>query len=131
MTPDLYAPLWSNETVRFLSEHAGVTIIALYLVWSRLRRPRRGSWWRAYLVLKAYAAAMFAFNLHFGTNYFYLMRKPEVHTLLDIFGPWPYYLLVLNAAAFVAFWLMCLPFRRPGAPACRPAEEPEDTALRR
>jgi hypothetical integral membrane protein (TIGR02206 family) len=85
VTPDLYAPPWSYETIRFWIEHAGVTIIALYLVSSCLKRPRRGSWWRTYLVLNAYAGAMFAFNLYFGTNYFYLMRKPDMQTLLDIF----------------------------------------------
>ena len=106
ITPDLYAPVWTYASIRFFIEHSGTVLIALYLVWSRLKRPRPGSWWRAFLVMNVYAAAIIAFNFDFGTNYFYVMTKPQQPTLLDYLGPWPFYLLVVDAVALAIFRLL-------------------------
>ena len=41
-----------------------------------------------------WAVTVMTFNSVAGTNYGYLNRKPSVGTLLDLFGPWPGYVVV-------------------------------------
>jgi uncharacterized membrane protein YwaF len=61
--------------------------------------------------VNAYAAAVLAFDLAFGTNYMYLREKPAAGTLLDLLGPWPWYVLAGDGVALALLWLLHLPFR--------------------
>ncbi len=85
---------------------------ALFLVAAGRLRPRPGAWWRALLVLNAYAAAILVLDRLGGTNYLYLAHRPSVPTLLDLLGPWPWYVLAADALAAILFRLLQLPFRR-------------------
>lgn len=115
LTPDVGADLASYPAVKFLTAHGGVVAAALFLVWSGALRPRQGSWWRVFLCLNAYAAAIAAVNARFGTNYLYLCEKPASTTLLDLLGPWPWYVLAGEVVAVALLWLLHLPFRRGAA----------------
>jgi hypothetical integral membrane protein (TIGR02206 family) len=111
LTPELWAPLWSYITIHFLLVHVVMVIIPLYLVWSGIARPGPGSMWRAFLAFNVYALGVGVFNAKFGTNYMFLMGHPEGSTVLHLFGPWPYYLLVAEVVVLAVFWLLYLPFR--------------------
>ena len=110
-TPDLWAPLRSYPSTYFFLEHGGGVASLLFLIWIGLARPRPGCVWRAFGLVNGYAVAIGIFNAAFHTNYMYLCRKPESASLLDLFGPWPAYLLGGEAAAIAFFWLLWLPFR--------------------
>jgi len=56
LTPDLWESFPSLSTVQFFFAHDLVVTAALYLVWSRLARPRPGSVGRAMLALNIFAA---------------------------------------------------------------------------
>ena len=71
--------------------------------------PDRRSLLKAFAWLQGYAAMIFIANLLIGSNYFYIMRKPPTASLLDVLGPWPWYLLVCEALAFVLFLLVYAP----------------------
>jgi hypothetical integral membrane protein (TIGR02206 family) len=45
-----------------------------------------------------------------GGNYLFLSRKPEGGSLLDLLGPWPWYILSLEAVALLLFTILYLPF---------------------
>jgi uncharacterized membrane protein YwaF len=45
-------------------------------------------------------------NARFGTNYMYLRAKPEAPTLLDLLGPWPWYVLGGEIVAVCLLWLL-------------------------
>ena len=44
-------------------------------------------------------------------NYFYLRSKPP-GSLLDVLGPWPWYILGGAGIAALMYWLLDLPYRR-------------------
>ena len=50
------------------------------------------------------------FNAVAGTNYGYLARKPAVSTPLDLFGPWPVYVVVLVAVVLGGWALITWPW---------------------
>lgn len=118
LTPDVQGLSWNYPTVQFFVSHGLVVSTLLAMAVSGVVSIDRRSWWRALLVLHAYALAVAAFNVLFGTNYLYLKSKPSGSTLLDLFGPWPWYLLIADAAGAVLFYLLWLPFARqhPAAP---------------
>jgi hypothetical integral membrane protein (TIGR02206 family) len=117
LTPDLGGDVPAYAAVQFFVAHGAVVASVLFLLLTGALRPRPGSWWRVFLAGNVYAAAILLFDLRYGTNYLYLREKPAAGSLLDLFGPWPWYVLAGDAVALVVLWLLHLPFRRGGAPA--------------
>lgn len=111
LTPELWAPPLSYPTIYFFTAHGGVVAAALALTISGLRRPEPGGWLRALISVNLWALGVGTFNLIFGTNYMFLCEKPYSPTLLDFFGPWPWYLAVCEVVAIVLFFALWLPFK--------------------
>ncbi len=95
----------------FFQLHAGVVICTFYLVWGLRLTPRPGSVWRAFGALQIYTLAAILINLLTGQNYGFLCHKPDATSLLTYLGPWPVYILTLEALALLLFTLLYLPFR--------------------
>ncbi len=112
LTPNLWEPFPSFGTVQFFIAHGLTVAGVLYLVWSGLARPRRGSIGRAMLGLNVFAVAVGGFDYFFKTNYMYLRAKPPNASLLDVLGPWPWYIASAEACTVAIFELLYLPFRR-------------------
>lgn len=98
---------------QFFYSHGLVVSIALLLPlglkW-RPRRPLHRTIHRSFFWINIYTVIAFSLNFILPTNYGYFREKPESASLLDHFGPWPYYILVMEILAYGLFWLFSLPF---------------------
>jgi hypothetical integral membrane protein (TIGR02206 family) len=110
LTPDLRQSFPDYRWWWFVIAHAGVIVAAVLMAWGMRRTPRPGAVLRVYawsLLVTALAAAG---TLLFDGNYMYLRRKPRGGSLLDLMGPWPWYIATAAALALALFWLLDRPF---------------------
>ena len=112
LTPNLWEHFPSFATVQFFIAHGLVVSVALYLVWSRQIRPQRGSVARAMIALNLLALFDGVFDAVFNTDYMYLRAKPANVSLLNLLGPWPWYVLAAEPVALAFFLLLYWPFWR-------------------
>ena len=109
VTPDLTDPWPSYPAVYFFVAHGGIVIAVALLVFGRIVALRPGAVWRSFGLLLAYAAMVAAANTALGSNYMYLRKKPANGSLLDHFGPWPWYIVAGAAVGLALFWLLWIP----------------------
>jgi len=115
LTPAITIGFPHPAFVAFFVHHFAVVAAALYLPlvtgW-RSERP----WWKGPLTAllwgNAYLLLAIAVNTWLGTNFGFASRKPVNPSLLDHLGPWPLYLLWMQALAAVLFSLLALPVLR-------------------
>jgi hypothetical integral membrane protein (TIGR02206 family) len=111
LTPNLSETTWF-DAIEFFASH-GLTVAAvLYLVWTKQARPRRGSVLRAMVAVNGMAVVAGSLDYFFGTDYMYLRAKPVQPTLLDVLGPWPWYIVSTEFVGLALFLLLYLPFWR-------------------
>jgi len=128
VTPNLTNPTVFLE-VQFFADHGLIVVAVLYLLWSGQMRPRRGSVARSLIALNILAALVGTFDFIYKTNYMFLRRKPDGETLMNLLGPWPWYIGVCEGLGLLLFPLLYLPFwrkraRMPAIQAEREAEVP-------
>jgi hypothetical integral membrane protein (TIGR02206 family) len=111
LTPNLTLPLPSYPAVQFFLAHGLVVTAILFLVWGNLARPSPGSWRRALGILNLYMVLIGLFDWKFKTNYLYLYQKPSMPSLLDVMGPWPFYVAAGDVTALLLFFALGWPFR--------------------
>ncbi|GGG89154.1 YwaF family protein [Paenibacillus radicis (ex Gao et al. 2016)] len=97
LTPNLDYSFPHFRYFHFYIAHIG--IIAACLFWAAVERyrPSFKSAARAYVWLHLLAIPAAIVNTATGTtNFMFLARKPDTVSLLDLLGPWPWYLLQLE-----------------------------------
>lgn len=58
------------------------------------------------LFLNGLALIIGLLNYVIGANYMFLLRKPDTPSILDMLGPYPYYLLAEEGIALLIFIVM-------------------------
>jgi hypothetical integral membrane protein (TIGR02206 family) len=110
VTPALSQPFPDPRYLMFWGMHFLVVWAAVYLTFG-LRVPVT---WKSYrlavVVTAAWAVVAMTFNAVTGTNYGYLNRKPASGTLLDLFGPWPGYVVVEVVVVCLVWALITVPW---------------------
>jgi len=73
-------------------------------------RPTWGSLKRVFIYGNLYLLFVSGVNWLLGSNYMFVAHKPETASLIDMLGPWPWYVLGIEAIGAVVFLLLYLPF---------------------
>jgi hypothetical integral membrane protein (TIGR02206 family) len=90
--------------------HGTLVLIPIYMTAVEGYRPTWASFKRVAIGGNIYMAFVFVMNKILDSNFMFLMRKPDTASLMDVLGPWPWYLISLEVVAFLVFLLLYLPF---------------------
>jgi hypothetical integral membrane protein (TIGR02206 family) len=113
ISPALESPDFPHyEFLAFWAVHLLVVWAAIYLTWGRGMRPDWHSFRIAVVVTAVWAVVTFTFNRIAGTNYGFFNRKPTTASLLDVLGPWPWYIFTATALILIVWALMTWPWER-------------------
>jgi hypothetical integral membrane protein (TIGR02206 family) len=110
ITPDISDHFPSFLFIQYFIAHGTIVAAALLLVVGLRIAPRRGAvLWVFALTFGLLVVDAFV-NLLTGGNYMYLRHAPGAHSLLDVMGHWPWYIVGAAVIALAAFVILDLPF---------------------
>lgn len=110
VTPDIPNGFPSIDFFRYWIVHLGLLIIIFYATFVLNKRPTFKSVFKSFFTLQVFFVFSLIINYLLGANYSYLNRKPNVSSVLDYLGEWPYYILIVEAFLIPYFLLIYLPF---------------------
>jgi len=102
--------LWHFRALQTLVAHGTLVIVPIYMTTKEGFRPTWGSFLRVAIGTNIYMVIIHMINLAIGSNYLFTVSKPPTASLLDILGPWPAYLLAMEAIGFLFFFILYMPF---------------------
>lgn len=111
LTPDL--GMYDFPHFRYFQvfvSHGLIVAAALYMTVVEGMRPTWKSLGRVLVWSNVYMLAVGGINALLGSNYLFIAHPPETPSLIDLLGPWPWYLLALEGIGLVLFLLLYLPF---------------------
>src|SRR5690606_2579023 len=110
ITPDIAEGFPSFDYFRYWVVHLGLLTTVLYATFVFGMRPTLKSVFRSFFALQLYVLMVVAINWFLDANYFYLNEKPKSASLLDYFGEWPMYIIVVQLMLITYFLMVYLPF---------------------
>jgi hypothetical integral membrane protein (TIGR02206 family) len=96
---------------QFYVTHAGVVVTALFLVIGLRLTPRPGAVRRVFVLTLGFAVVAALADLATGGNYMFLRNQGGRGTLLDVMGPWPWYIVTGIGLALLFLAILDAPFR--------------------
>jgi hypothetical integral membrane protein (TIGR02206 family) len=111
ITPDLRYHFPSYDYFEFYLTHSGVLLAALLLVIGRGLVPRRHAVWRVLVITVGFTGVAALADVVSGGNYMFLRKQGPRGTLLDVMGPWPWYIGTGVVLALVFLLILDAPFR--------------------
>lgn len=111
LTPDLDMNFPHFRFFHFFYTHAAIILTGLYYVWVKSYKPTFKGVLKALIIVNVLLPLIILVNKLVDGNYMFLRMKPLNGSLLDYLGPYPWYLLSLEAVAFTIFTLLWLTLR--------------------
>lgn len=108
-TPYLHFDFPHFRFFHFFMTHLLIFCIPLYFTWVKGYRPSIYSVGKTMLFLNILMPFVMIINRLTGGNYLYLSHKPESASLLDLLGPYPWYIVTLELLAFslsIVIWFL-------------------------
>lgn len=124
ITPSLEQGFPAYRFFQYFIAHSGIVTGVLFATWGLRMRPTIRGLVQAFVCLNGFAVLLAAFNALSGSNYMYLSAPPVGTESPFFFAEWPWYILILDGIALVAFFVVLSPFllRRAGSSASSTAE---------
>lgn len=111
LTPDIGPYTFPHFVFyQYFISHYVILLTCIYMIAVEKFRPSTKSVLRTFAITNIYALLIFPVNRVTGGNYLFLSWKPAGGSILDLLGPWPWYILSLEAVALFLFTLLYLPF---------------------
>ncbi len=110
VSPDLADHFPSYLFLQYFIAHGTIVAAALLLVVGLRITPRRGAVARVLALTVALVVLDAGVNLLTGGNYMYLRHTPGEPSLLNVMGPWPWYIVSGAGLAVVLFLALDFPF---------------------
>jgi hypothetical integral membrane protein (TIGR02206 family) len=110
ISPDVPVHFPHYLFLQYFIAHGTIVAAALLLVVGLRITPRRGAVLRVLALLLGLTGLDAVVNLLTGGNYMYLRHTPGAPTLLDLMGPWPWYIVAATAVAVAIFVVLDFPF---------------------
>ncbi|MCI3983462.1 TIGR02206 family membrane protein [Bacillus vallismortis] len=107
LTPDL--DMFSFPHVRyilFFMSHGSVFLSCLLMAVIGTYRMGQRSLWMTVLIVNVYGVCIYLIDRWLGANYMYLTKKPGGSSLLDVLGPWPWYIASAEAITIASFYIL-------------------------
>jgi len=108
LTPDIKYSFPHFKYIQFFTTHGGIIISICYMTFIFGYTPTLRSLLKSFLYLILLAIPIYLLDYVIKGNYLFLGVKPAGANLLDFFGPWPYYLIVLGLILFPYFLILYL-----------------------
>jgi hypothetical integral membrane protein (TIGR02206 family) len=105
ITPDLGEEFPDPAFLLFWAMHLLIIWAAVYVTWGLGLSPDWRSFRTALATTSGWALVVSVLNAVAGTNYGYLAEKPATASILDLLGPWPWY-IAAELALIVVVWLL-------------------------
>lgn len=109
LTPDIKYSFPHFKYIQFFITHGGIIISICYMTFIFGYTPTLRSLLKSFLYLILLAIPIYLLDYVIKGNYLFLRAKPTGANLLDFFGPWPYYLIVLVLILIPYFLILYLP----------------------
>ncbi|WP_053365945.1 YwaF family protein [Bacillus sp. FJAT-27245] len=113
-TPYLFFDFPHFRFIHFFYTHMLIVLVPLYYTWVKGYRPTFSSVIRLIVFLNLIMPVVMLINKLVGGNYMYLSHKPETASLLDMLGPYPWYILSLEGLLVTLSLIVWLIFRERG-----------------
>ena len=104
ITPDIAQGFPHYHFIRYWLTHQLMIIGIIYATFVYDIRPHKTSIYKSFVALLLFFLITIPVNLFLDANYFWICGKPPVGTVLDYFGPWPWYLIVAIVLALIHFY---------------------------
>ena len=110
LTPDISQGFPAMEYIGYFTVHIGLIGVMIYVAVVHRLKIGWPDFWRAFVIAQFYLLFLIGLNIMMGSNYGYTQVKPAGGSLLDYFGPWPYFLLGAELIMLVSFLVLMIPF---------------------
>lgn len=110
LTPALQEGFPHFRYFQFYTAHGMIIFSGLYFVFVHQFKPDFKSVKRTFIIINLLLPPIMLVNWLTGGNYNNLNRVPDVPTLIDYLGPWPFYLIPLEILAIIFLLVAYAPF---------------------